>query len=149
MEIHVSATATEGDVVMLTASNLPAGAVFYPTNELGTIFWNSASPTGEYSVLFYAADKDGSVGEAVGIYVYPVPEVGTFVMSNGATASATFLSVSDQVYRMEFTTNLMANPVVWDEAATETGTGGTITLTDDDPADAMRYYRITAPSSAP
>ena len=67
----------------------------------------------------------------------------------GATASATFLSVSDQVYRMEFTTNLMANPVVWDEADTETGTGETITLTDDDPADAMRYYRLTVPSSAP
>ena len=149
LEIHVSATATEGDAVTLTASNLPAGAVFYPTNAVGTFVWNSASPTGEYSVVFYAADKDGSDGEAVGIYVYPLPEVGTFVMTNGATASATFLSVSDQVYRMEFTTNLMANPVVWDEAATETGTGGTITLTDDDPADAMRYYRLTVPSSAP
>ena len=149
LEFHVSATATEGDAVTLTASNLPAGAFFYPTNELGTFSWNSASPTGEYSVVFYAADKDGSDGEAVGIYVVPLPEVGAFVMSNGATASATFLSVSDQVYRMEFTTNLMANPVVWDEAATETGTGGAITLTDDDPADPSRYYRLTVPSSAP
>ncbi len=149
LEIHISATPTEGDAVTLTASNLPSGAFFYPTNELGTFLWNPATPTGEYSVVFYATDEDGSDGEAVGLYVYPLPQVGTFVMSNGATASATFLSVSDQVYRMEFTTNLLADPLQWYTADTETGTGESITLTDEEPADPIRYYRLIVPSSAP
>jgi hypothetical protein len=146
LQFQVSATPTESDVVTLTASNVPAGAVFYPTNELGTFVWASAAPTGEYSVVFYATDKDGSDGEAVGIYVYPLPRVGGFVMSNGTPASATFPSVDGQEYRLEYTLDLTADPVVWEEADSDTGTGGSLTLEDTDNAvDIKRYYRIVAP----
>jgi hypothetical protein len=146
LQFQVSATPTESDAVTLTASNVPAGAVFYPTNELGTFVWAAASPTGEYSVVFYATDKDGSDGEAVGIYVYPLPRVGGFVMSNGTPASATFQSVDGQEYRMEYTLDLTADPVVWEEADSDTGTGGLITLEDtNNAADIKRYYRIVAP----
>lgn len=145
LQFAVTATPTEGDPVTLTVSNAPAGAVFYPTNEIGTFVWNNASPTGEYSVVFYATDKDGSNGEAVGIYVYPLPRVGMFEVPPGSPASATFNSVLDQVYRLEYTLDLAVDPVVWWLADSETGTGGSLTLTDDNPVDARRYYRITIP----
>jgi hypothetical protein len=146
LQFQVSATPTEADAVTLTASNVPPGAVFYPTNEVGTFLWVNASPTGEYSVVFWATDKDGADGEAVGIYVYALPQVGEFAMSNGTPASVTFQSVDGQQYRMEYTLDLAADPVVWDEADSGTGTGGSMTLEDTDNAvDIKRYYRIVAP----
>ena len=145
LQFQVSATPTEADAVTLTASNLPAGATFNATNENGTFQWLGAAPTGEYSVVFYAADDDGSDGEAVGIYVYPLPQVGGFVASNGAPAAATFRSVMGQAYRMEFCTDLHADPVVWTEADSDTGDGNDLTLSDTNAVDSMRYYRIVAP----
>lgn len=145
LQFQVSATPTEADAVTLTASNLPAGATFNATNQNGTFQWLAAAPTGEYSVVFYATDKDGSDGEAVGIYVYPLPQVGGFAMSNGAPASATFRSVSGQDYRLEFSTNLLMNPVVWTEADRDTGNGNDLTLSDTNAVDAKRYYRVVAP----
>ena len=145
LQFQVSATPTEADAVTLTASNLPAGAMFNATNENGTFQWLGAAPTGEYSVVFYAADDDGSDGEAVGIYVYPLPQVGGFVASNGASASATFRSVNGQPYRMEFSLDLMANPVVWSEADSDVGDGNDLTLSDTNNVDLKRFYRIVAP----
>ena len=145
LQFQVSATPTDADAVTLTASNLPAGATFNATNENGTFLWTAAAPTGEYSVVFYATDKDGSDGEAVGIYVYPLPQFQTFAVSNGAPATATFLSVLGQDYRMEYSLDLQADPVTWWEADSETGTGGYVTLTDTNAVEAKRYYRIVAP----
>lgn len=144
LQFQVSATPTEADAVTLTASNVPPGAVFYPTNEVGTFLWVNASPTGEYSVVFWASDKDGADGEAVGVYVYALPQVGEFAMSNGAPAAATIQSVAGRQYRMEYTLDLAADPVVWEEADSDTGTGGSLTLEDENPADVKRYYRIVA-----
>ncbi len=145
LQFQVSATPTEADAVTLTASNLPAGATFNATNENGTFQWLAAAPTGEYSVVFYASDDDGSDGEAVGIYVYPLPQVGGFAASNGAPATATFRSVLGQAYRLEFCTDLHADPVVWTEADSEMGDGNDLTLSDTNAVDLMRYYRIVAP----
>lgn len=71
LQFNVVATPTDGDAVTLTASNLPSGAVFYPTNEAGSFVWTNASPTGTYNVTFYASDKDGVDQEAVAITVGP------------------------------------------------------------------------------
>ena len=44
----------------------PAPAIdFDPTNEVGTFLWTNASPTGVYSVTFYATDKDGTDEETI------------------------------------------------------------------------------------
>ena len=145
LQFQVSATPTEADAVTLTASNLPPGATFNATNENGTFQWLAAAPTGEYSVVFYASDDDGSDGEAVGIYVYPLPQVGGFAASNGAPATATFRSVLGQAYRLEFSTNLLTNPVVWTEADSEIGDGSDLTLSDTNAVDLKRFYRIVAP----
>lgn len=59
MTFQVIAQPTGGDAVTLTASNLPAGAQFFPTNSAGTFVWPSAAPAGTYTSRFYAADKDG------------------------------------------------------------------------------------------
>ena len=145
LQFQVSATPTDADTVTLTASNLPAGATFNATNQNGTFQWLAAAPTGEYSVVFYATDKDGSDGEAVGIYVYALPQFQTFAASNGAPAAASFRSVLGQTYRLEYSLDLQALPVVWTEADSEIGDGNVITLSDTNAVDAKRYYRIVAP----
>ena len=145
LQFEVSATPTESDVVTLTASNLPAGSAFYPTNELGTFLWTGAAPTGLYSVTFNAADQDGFDDETIGIAVHPLPQFGTFTASDGAPASATFLSVSGQEYRLEYTLDLVADPVAWSLAASTNGTGDVLTLSDTNAPAAKRYYRIAAP----
>lgn len=145
LQFQVSATATESDAVTLTVSNKPAAATFNSTNANGTFLWSSASPTGVYSMVFTATDKDGGDSETVGITVHPLPQFGAFTASNGAPASARFVSVAGQTYQMEYTLNLAAIPVVWNLADSELGTGGTITLSDDAPVDSNRFYRISIP----
>lgn len=323
LQFQVVATPTDSDAVTLTASNLPAGATFNATNENGTFLWESASPTGVYSVTFYATDKDGTdeetisitVGESAppggdtytetfdntlfwggGVFgsynaksftnntvdpvgdffmttsavrettysvtsnswrlgsdtaqnvylryvvqtnisrvavqlarwdniptpnfeirystdeganyttllatngnwfavadkvfqaydsgtvniqpsggqpvwieifrssgerllvdnfevdfgggggaVTPPPRFEAFVMSNGIPASATFLTVAGQLYRLDYSLDITAVPVAWSEADSATGTGGDITLSDTNNLDVKRYYRIVAP----
>jgi subtilisin-like proprotein convertase family protein len=71
LQFAVTATPTDGDTVTLTASNLPLGAVFGSTNEIGTFTWTNASPTNIYSVTFNAADDDGADNETITITVNP------------------------------------------------------------------------------
>jgi hypothetical protein len=71
LQFAVTATPTDGDTVTLTASNLPSGAVFGSTNEIGTFTWTNASPTNIYSVTFNAADDDGADNETITITVNP------------------------------------------------------------------------------
>ncbi len=69
LQFTVTATATDGDLVTLTASNLPAGATFGATNINGTFTWTVATPVGVYTTAFYAADDDGTVSSNVIITV--------------------------------------------------------------------------------
>ena len=146
LQFQVSATPTEADAVTLTASNLPAGAAFYPTNQNGTFLWTSASPTGLFSVTFNAADKDGGDAETIGITVYPLPDMGAFTMTIGSPASATLPSVAGQTYQMQFSSNIWEFPVLWSNVDSKVGTGGSITLTDTNTLiDIKRYYRVVIP----
>ena len=69
LQFAVTATPTDGDVVTLTASNLPGGAMFGATNEVGTFTWTNPAPAGIYTSLFYATDADGVEQEAVTVHV--------------------------------------------------------------------------------
>lgn len=53
------------DPVILSATGLPAGAVF----SNGIFIWESAAPAGVYYVTFHATDKDGSTSKTVIITV--------------------------------------------------------------------------------
>ena len=48
-------------------------------------------------------------------------------------------------YRLEYTTNLLAQPPAWLSAATTNATAATVTLDDANPIDGQRYYRIVKP----
>ena len=63
----------------------------------------------------------------------------------GAAMSLQIASMVGVTYRLEYTTNLLAQPPAWWPAATTNGTGAAVTLEDDDPADGSRYYRIVKP----
>ena len=65
--------------------------------------------------------------------------------SNGAPAAASFRSVLGQTYRLEYSLDLQALPVVWTEADSEIGDGNGLTLSDTNAVDVKRYYRIVAP----
>ena len=70
------------------------------------------------------------------------PGVSAFVVGPGGPASATFNSVAGREYQLQYTTNLTAVPVAWDEVASATGDGDEITLDDVNPIDVIRIYRI-------
>ena len=70
------------------------------------------------------------------------PAITGFEVPPGSVASATLAtSTVGKTYSLQYTTDLMAEPVVWAEADSEAG-GGEITLNDNDPADVARYYRV-------
>ncbi|MGD9612039.1 MAG: S8 family serine peptidase [Kiritimatiellia bacterium] len=129
LQFQVVATATDGDVVTLTASNLPVGSAFYPTNEVGTFEWLGASPTGVYSVTVYATDKDGSDVETISITVGEA----------GAELLAPVIQAAGNVQATQFNANWLASAgatgYVLDVATNDTfasggGEAGTL-LTED------------------
>lgn len=70
------------------------------------------------------------------------PAITGFEAPPGSVASATLETTTlGKTYSLQYTTDLMAEPVVWAEADSEAG-GGEITLNDNDPADVARYYRV-------
>lgn len=70
------------------------------------------------------------------------PAITGFEVPPGSVASATLETTTlGKTYSLQYTTDLMAEPVVWAEADSEAG-GGEITLNDNDPADVARYYRV-------
>ena len=64
---------SDGDPVTLGASNLPPGAVFTTVTNAGGVTnsfnWTTATPSGVYTTLFYAVDKDGAATESILITV--------------------------------------------------------------------------------
>ena len=68
-----AADAVDGDSIVLSASNLPAGAVFATVTNAGTVsntfVWNNVSPMGVYTTTFWAVDKDGADSETIAITI--------------------------------------------------------------------------------
>ncbi|HMP76243.1 MAG TPA: S8 family serine peptidase [Kiritimatiellia bacterium] len=80
LSFAVTATDPVGDdAILLTASNLPAGATFGATNGTGAFLWPDASPTGAYLVTFHAADISGTNSETITITVAPAPAFVTYI----------------------------------------------------------------------
>ena len=63
----------------------------------------------------------------------------------GATMSMQISTAAGIAYALQYTTNLLAKPPVWVQAATTNGNGGAVVLEDADPADVQRIYRIVKP----
>lgn len=61
--------------------------------------------------------------------------------AGGATATLDSSS-NERLYRLLFTTNLAARPVVWAQAQEKAGTGGALDLSDTNLVDAVRIYRV-------
>jgi hypothetical protein len=74
----VATDSTDGDEIVLAATNLPAGAVFEAVTNVAAVtnsfLWSGAAPEGSYEVFFLATDKDGTTTQRVPITVAaPVP----------------------------------------------------------------------------
>ncbi len=112
LQFQVSATPTDGDTVTLSVSNKPAAATFVSTNENGTFAWNSASPTGVYSMTFYATDENGSdsetititVGEGSSELLAPVIQAASLVQATQFNANW-LASANATGYRLDVATN--------------------------------------------
>jgi uncharacterized repeat protein (TIGR01451 family) len=118
-----------GSATSGVVTGLAAGATYY----CRVMAYNAVSNS-PYSVVTGVVTQAAS-GEQ--------PDIAAFVVPPGSVASATLeMTTPDKTYKLQYTTDLMANPVVWTDADTEAG-GGEITLEDGDPADVARYYRVT------
>ena len=88
LSFAVSATDGNGDNIVLSATNLPSGAVFNTVTNAGsassTFTWTEAAPTGTYTTTFYAADAETNVSETITITVSEMPDNVTFDFANDA-----------------------------------------------------------------
>lgn len=77
LNFTVSATDIDNDPIILSASNLPPGAVFNTVTNAGTVSntftWAVAAPVGSYTPVFYAHDGSTTVSETVTITVQEPP----------------------------------------------------------------------------
>lgn len=150
------------DDVLITNLTGAAAAYFVPGYSNRTVAGTSQSVTGltaETTYYFRVRAVNGggtspnspvaSVATRAGGGT-PTPDPLPIVIGHGPGGGATSMSVQipstvDVTYQLEYTTNLLAQPPAWWPAAMTNGTGATVTLEDDDPADARRYYRIVKP----
>ena len=104
----------DNDAITLSASGLPAGAVFNTVTNAGgvtnTFTWNNASPTGTYNVIFRAADKDGTNTESVAITVFLAPPAAPASIWASATNTTDFTAAWSSAsgadsYRLDISTN--------------------------------------------
>lgn len=77
LNFTVSATDADNDPIVLSASNLPPGAVFNTTTNAGSVSnifnWASAAPVGVYTTTFYAVDSTTNDFETITITVTNTP----------------------------------------------------------------------------
>ncbi len=101
----------DNDPVTLTATNLPAGAVF--TN--GVFTWNNAAPTGIYSVTFCATNKDGADSETITITVVPVVAVSSRIAGNfyGWSGDTIFKLVNGQFWQQSAAGSKTVSPALY------------------------------------
>lgn len=75
LSFTVTAADIDGDDIVLSATNLPAGAVFNTVTNAtvitNTFTWTTAAPTGTYSVTFYANDGTNNASKEIAIRVIP------------------------------------------------------------------------------
>jgi len=114
----------------------------------GSTFTLTPTKTGTYVLTITAVTETGNVSNTVNLVISggggELPNITEFEVPAGATASATLATTTvGKTYKLQYTTNLLAVPVVWQDADTQAGTGGEIILQDGDPADMARYYRVT------
>ncbi len=120
------------NVLTCTVTGLTEGATYYYRVKA----YNASSNSG-YSAVTSVVTSASAPAQ---------PDISGFDVPPGGIASARVAgSVVGETYRLEYTTNLLADPVVWHEADSESGNGGEIVLEDGDPADDQRFYRVVMP----
>jgi len=81
LNFTVTASDADNDPVVLSASNLPPGAVFNTVTNTGSVTgqfnWASAEPVGVYTTTFYAVDGSTNEFEEITITVTNPPAVNT------------------------------------------------------------------------
>jgi hypothetical protein len=74
---------TDGDLITLWATDLPAGATFATVSNTASVSnnfnWVTPTPDGVYTSTFWAADKDGTNSETILITVTPVIEANLLI----------------------------------------------------------------------
>ena len=77
LNFSVSATDIDNDIIILSAGNLPPGAVFNTVTNAGTVSntfsWAVAAPVGIYTTTFHADDGTTNSSETVTITVQEPP----------------------------------------------------------------------------
>jgi hypothetical protein len=75
----------------------------------------------------------------------PEPIVGWQAPTNGVAMAMQIQTRAGVTYALEYTTDLSANPPVWVQVDSESGTGAEVRLQDADSDGIQRFYRIVKP----
>ena len=117
---------------ILRKSCAKIGGVTYSGGEAGAGGWNNYYGYGKLMATL-ALNNTPSPGG---------PVFSGIAAAGGATVTMPFLSPSGVQCLLQYTTNLGALSVDWEQADSKAGTGGEITLQDSTPTDPARMYRV-------
>jgi hypothetical protein len=107
------------------------------SNTVGTAF--SAINNGNYSVGNFTNSVVGNGGIRLTFNPVATPSI-TSVTRTGNDVNITFVAANGSNYRVEYATSL--SPANWQLLQTVTGTGAPVTITDTNPPDPQRFYRV-------
>lgn len=104
---------------------------------------------GTRTFTFVATNIKGSATQSVSVIVTsPTPVLTKIVnaaMSASGSMSIQIPTTGGIMYELQYTTNLLIQPMFWQSAISTNGTGAIITLEDGTPADDTRFYRVVTP----
>jgi hypothetical protein len=141
LSFAVSATDGNGDEIILSAVDLPPGAVFNTVTNAGTVTnifsWTAAAPVGVYTTTFYAADGTTNDSETITITVGTLPDSLVFDFREDA---ALWNALDNQTGPITYTNSGLAatfTASVSEMNRTTTGFGINDTSTTSDDTDAL------------
>ncbi len=107
LNFTVSAADADSDPIVLSASNLPPGAVFNTVTNAGSVSntfnWTGAAPTGTYTATFYAHDGTTNDLETITISVSEAPALPDSILFDFANDAALYGALDDQPGPVAFT----------------------------------------------
>lgn len=127
-------------------TNWSAVATYAELPTTPTFKTNALAADARHVRFFYALKGTGNVGLdgiTVSAYAPPVPPlIESLVATGGVVRVVVAETTPGRTYVLDQAATLTNAPVVWTQTDSEPGNGGSLTLQDAAPTNAVRYYRV-------
>lgn len=148
LEVLVTATEPDGDPVTFACDTAVNPARWSFDTQTGAFaFTPATNELGAVQFTFTATDKDGtSAPEVMDVSVLAPQRIQSIQSPAGGAPSLVFIqSQAGVTYALQYVTNLLDNPLLWQTVDEATGLGGALGLEDAAPDGPIRFYRVVLP----